>query len=231
MLGMRLRSLRNSHCLQKVKQMSIWTGKKGYNSAKDFEQRTKKVLEKKRSKSFRKDVGALDKDGRVVSRIRNKIKELDKPEILEVGCGYGRWSKSLEGLFSSYMGVDITKDRINYAIKNYGSENVEFTHVGGEWNLGKKFDVILSLMVIQHLTMPTAITLLKQIAKHLKPDGVVILHEGRLGYFTEKEAEKKYASDDCPWHMIYKPIGLLEKEVPTLKWHKMGGLSFELRNG
>ena len=203
--------------------MSIWTGKDGYNASKEFVDRTEIALVGGKHSSGHANL--LDHDGgphkdndEAVSWVKSKLN--DPQDVLEIGCGYGRWSKTLEGMYQTYTGIDVTSKRIKYAKKKYKRPNVKFLLVKQNWNLARKYDVILCLKVIQHLVMEDAILVLQQINNHLSEDGMALLHEKDLGYFDEATAEKIYSQEDWPCHMIPKPIALLQTAVPELKWRE-----------
>tara|TARA_Y100000034_G_scaffold42710_1_gene52275 strand:+ start:13093 stop:13857 length:765 start_codon:yes stop_codon:yes gene_type:complete len=63
-----------------------------------------------------------------------------------------------------------------------------------------------------------AINTLRIMKDHLKPSGIILLHEARMEFTTEKEAEEKYKQ--CPHHVIQKPISLFEKHI-NLKWEEV----------
>jgi cyclopropane fatty-acyl-phospholipid synthase-like methyltransferase len=142
----------------------------------------------------------------------------DKPSILEVGCGYGRWAHALKDSYSSYNGVDITKARIDYAQDRYPDASFHLIHPC-DWNLDRKFDVVFSVSCLQHLDMQEAIDTLRIMKDHLKPEGVILLHEARMEFTTEKEAEDIYKRK-CPAHVIQKPISLFEQHV-NLTWEEV----------
>lgn len=212
--------------------MSIWKGKNNYKSTDVFIARTKKVLKKTpETKEFKIDIGPIQPRNPAANWLMEEIGRFNNPSVLEIGCGYGRWAPKLADLCSSYTGVDIVKDRINYAKKNnQTTSNIKFVHINeNDWDLGETYDVIFTVTVIQHLTMPSTINLLNRISRHLKQNGAALLFEARLEHCTEQEAEEKYMDDGCEIHMIYKPIGVLEKKVPSLVWEKKNGLKHILR--
>lgn len=214
--------------------MSIWTGKNGYDSKLDCKIRTEKALSYDH-KLFEIDAGPHSPTDDAVIWLKYYLSdrfELPVRKMLDAGCGYGRWSQTLKSYYENYLGVDQNEDRIEYALDNFSAPGCSFHHVDGDWNLEEKFDVILSLMTIQHLTVQETIAFLKCLYKHLADGGAIVLHEGRLNFWDEAKAEEEYMSDRCPAHMIYKPIPLLQDQVPELSWKVLedgGGLHYELR--
>lgn len=200
--------------------MSIWTAKEGYDNSSDFVSRTKTALNNQNKRGFIRDAGPIQKNNKAMW-IVDELKKLNDIDLLEVGCGYGRWSEILLPHCRSYAGVDITKDRVEYAQENYASKKCKFHHIEEDWDLEKQFDIVVCVNVIQHLIVPAAIELLINIDRHLKGGGLVLMHEAKLGWFSESEAENMYAQKDCAVHMIPKPVHLLIKSLPW-DWTKEG---------
>jgi 2-polyprenyl-3-methyl-5-hydroxy-6-metoxy-1,4-benzoquinol methylase len=162
--------------------------------------------------------------------LKSKLAELPtNPDVLEIGAGFGKWAEALKGLYASFTGVDVTLARIEHAKKIRGGPNVSFHHIPTpDWNLGRKFPVVLSITVIQHLLMPQAIDVLKGIERHLAPGGTAILAEGRIYDITLAEAEARYRDSANAAHMIPKPLALLKEAVPELRWYQESGGKFLL---
>jgi len=184
-----------------------------HNSTKYWMDRTAKEL-RGESRSLAKDQD-LDKLGpQYIKWLRGRLKELDKPSVLEVGCGFGRWSEALDGLYSRFVGGDIVPARIEYANKTYIRDDRAFHTLSpdGKWTLGEKFDVVVFITVIQHLPLDLAVELLKTARRHLKEGGRLILMEWRI--FDDKDQFPAGA----PAHMISKLKTDLEAAVPDLGW-------------
>jgi|GEM_PF-3641791 cyclopropane fatty-acyl-phospholipid synthase-like methyltransferase len=198
---------------------SIW--KPQYDICEDFRKRTQRALENKNNKSLRPGSFLQDADPstlykEAVSWFNSML--TNKPSVLEVGCGYGRWACVLKDSYSSYDGVDITKARIDYARQEYPEASFHLIE-SCNWSIGRKFDVVFSVSCLQHLKMQDAIDTLQTMRDHLKPEGVILLHEARMEFTTEKEAEEIY-KQNCPAHMIQKPISLFEQHV-DLTWEEV----------
>jgi cyclopropane fatty-acyl-phospholipid synthase-like methyltransferase len=207
----------------------IWTGKDGYTSRQEFEDRTRRAMGG--DDAFWKYDGKVPKaNDRQVEAIKALLAMREPGDVLDVGCGYGRYAVELAGLYRTYTGIDVVESRIHYAAATYANPQASFQWINpADWQLGRQFDAIFAVTVVDHLTVPDAATLLSQAAKHLKPDGELLLYEGCLGYWTEEQAEQMYASGRQPEHMIPKPISLLEQLVPDLSWQVLGGLRYRLR--
>lgn len=218
--------------------MSIFTGKDGYNSKQSWTERSD-VDRLKRTGKYEYETGLNDGPDPVTAWLRDKIIQLPlasivypdrQPDILEVGSGFGGWSEKLAGLYRSFTGAEVMEERVNHARLIRTRPNVRFYHITDpDFYLGRTFDVVLSITVIQHLPMPLAINCLKAISRHMRPDGVAFMSEGRIYDCTVEDAEKIYADQKVAAHMIAKPISLLQDAVPDLIWEREGGIRFILR--
>jgi len=207
--------------------MSIFKGKENYDSDKEFVDRTKKRLNaKSRGKlgnarhGFMHDGGdfsEMPNTDLYVNWMKEQIGKNDNLNILEVGCGFGRWAPALDGYYRSYTGVDITEDRIKYAKSEYSRKDRTFVHVGKNWHFGRQFDIVFCCYVLQHLLVPDTVDLLKCMRDSLKPNGKILAWEQKIGDFSLEDAEWAYLNDGGVT-IIPKPIWLMEENVPELKW-------------
>lgn len=202
--------------------MSIFTGKDGYNSDRMWKERSARALNSD-AELYDYDSRLLPDDPIYMWLKKKFIQQSTYPNVLEIGCGFGRWAKALHAVCASYVGVDVVPARVDYTTKRlqYLSDT-EFRLVSGEWDLGRKFDVVLSITVLQHLLIPEAAVELRAIERHLAPGGEALLAEWRIDDITLAEAERRYAVPGCPAHMIPKPLGMLKSYAPTLDWFEDG---------
>jgi SAM-dependent methyltransferase len=100
---------------------------------------------------------------------------------LDLGCGVGRWSQELAWRGHDVLGVDLSPSMIEQARQRADRDGVRCTfEVGDVVNLalGRQFDVIVCVTVLQHVLDPTAArTAVEKLAAHLAPDGTLILLE------------------------------------------------------
>lgn len=80
-------------------------------------------------------------------------REFKPPQnILEAGCGLGRWVVPLAKMNYKVTGIDIEEEALDVIKKNYSSENLELIH-GDIFQMPfpeKHFDLIISLGVLEH---------------------------------------------------------------------------------
>jgi len=209
--------------------MSIFTGKDGYNSDRLWKERSARALTTD-AELYNYDSQLLPDDQIYGWLRRQLVKFKALPTMLEIGSGFGRWAKALHAVCDSYVGVDVVPARVAHtAEKLKYLSDTEFRLVSGEWDLARRFDVILSITVLQHLLMPEAAAELRAIERHLAPGGVALLAEWRIDDITLAEAERRYADPSCPSHMIPKPLGMLKSYAPTLDWFEDGAGYWILR--
>lgn len=104
---------------------------------------------------------------------------LEDVEILDAGCGTGATAIALAQKYpkAHVTGVDFNETSLRIASdkkeqKNLSNLNFQEDNILS-LNLGKKFDVIISIGVIHHLTnMELG---LSNLVKHLKPNGYIVL--------------------------------------------------------
>ncbi|MGH7950734.1 MAG: class I SAM-dependent methyltransferase [Limisphaerales bacterium] len=97
--------------------------------------------------------------------------------VLDFGCGAGRltcaWAKRAERV----TGVDISSSMLEVAAKNAaGCNNVNFVlnqdHRLGLFD-GQTFDLVFSLICLQHVPWPIAAEYIREFSRICKPEGIV----------------------------------------------------------
>jgi 2-polyprenyl-3-methyl-5-hydroxy-6-metoxy-1,4-benzoquinol methylase len=212
--------------------MSIFTGKAGYDSWKAWAERSDVALLQSRGEYNYETDASMDDPA--AQWVRGKLSAFSvAPDVLDVGAGFGGWSVKLSGAYTSYVGADVTRARVEHArILRGANRSASFYHIAdAEWSLGRLFPVVISITVIQHLTVPTCVDVLRGIERHLQREGVALLAEGRILDCDVQEAEKIYARSENAPHMIPKPLSLLRAAVPGLDWTRESSTHFALRKG
>lgn len=115
--------------------------------------------------------------------------------ILEVGCGGGQMRQYIESLKHQYIGIDISKTRVQKYLQEYGGPDILCdAHVLPFKD--QTFDVVYSVAVAEHLTCPYFVV--KEIARVLKPGGFYL---GSVSFLE-------------PWHdnsfFHMTPLGVFE---------------------
>jgi ubiquinone/menaquinone biosynthesis C-methylase UbiE len=112
-------------------------------------------------------------------------------DVIDVGCGTG-YGSNLLSTKARVIGVDINKEAIEYAKKNYGYD-IKF-YVGDVNSLqfqDETFDMACSFEVIEHLKRPRQY--LREVKRVLKEKGVFILSTPNKERFRVKgESNSKY---------------------------------------
>lgn len=150
--------------------------------------------------------------------------------LLEIGCGYGRDAPFLS-MFDCvrYVGIDITAARIEYAKKRYDAGWRSFQCADATtWRGDEPFDVAVCMMVLQHVPRPEKLAIIETIKQALKPDGVVLLWEGKI---LDGGADQHYVDEACPAHMI--PVDFDELAEAFKPWvlERSAGCFYVARQG
>lgn len=127
------------------------------------------------------------------------IVKLDKnTRILELGSGNGRWALAFSSRVASYVGVDFSKNLINYARKEIVKRkirNVKFVLSPIEkLKIAGCFDIIYFSGVAQYLKDKDLLKVIKKLKVNLSPDGVIVDRSTINLFKTEIVNENKYFS-------------------------------------
>jgi 2-polyprenyl-3-methyl-5-hydroxy-6-metoxy-1,4-benzoquinol methylase len=98
--------------------------------------------------------------------------------ILEIGCGYGRYTGLIynELGYKNIYGIDISEEQIEYAKNVFKLENVaQADAIDFLANQNQKYDVILLMDVMEHLELNYAIQLTQKVQEVLNHGGVFII--------------------------------------------------------
>ncbi|MBI2547975.1 class I SAM-dependent methyltransferase [Candidatus Woesearchaeota archaeon] len=118
------------------------------------------------------------------------LKPLDKINILDVGCGYGRWSLQLSKEGYRVVGVDVSDESIKNARKEAEKQGVAVTFLqmpAQSIKFDQKFDLAISITVLQHVMNDEQWEkTFQNIYDLLKPGGFFFLIES-APTFTKKQ--------------------------------------------
>jgi SAM-dependent methyltransferase len=115
--------------------------------------------------------------------LRPWLRGAPESEVLDVGCGVGRWSLRLARGGARVTGVDLSPTMLAEARRRAADAGLggrcEFVEGDvADLRLDRRFDLILGVTVLQHL--PTAERLaraVERLAEHLAPGGRLVLLE------------------------------------------------------
>ncbi len=128
--------------------------------------------------------------------------DLSESDVLDVGCGYGWLLDAFQGA-RSLCGVDIAHHAVEVAAGRRPDRFFKQGDLHDASPFSQKFDLILAINVIEHLSNPEAGV--GSISSSVKPGGIVIIHMPTISNrLTRWEYSKLYDSD--PTH-IYRPSG------------------------
>jgi ubiquinone/menaquinone biosynthesis C-methylase UbiE len=102
-------------------------------------------------------------------------------DVLDVGCGIGRWSIEIAKRGNRVVGVDVSQTMVSLARRNARRAGVECEFaVGGAAAFRSKqtFDVVLAVTVLQHVMDDEEFNAaIRNLTRHLKPSGQLVLLE------------------------------------------------------
>lgn len=108
-------------------------------------------------------------------KLLKKLKLVNKnTEVLDIGCGVGRLEYRLAEDVKFCVGIDIAPSMVDLAKKYITADNVEFLTGNGKSlkNLGdRRFDLIFSIIVFQHLPREILKNYIKESYQYLKNGG------------------------------------------------------------
>jgi SAM-dependent methyltransferase len=104
-------------------------------------------------------------------------------EVLDVGCGVGRWSRLLAARGAQVTGIDLSPTMIAQAKRRASQAGVIercnfLVQDSAELALHRKFDLVLGVTVLQHMLDSSSVRkAIQRMAEHLAPRGRIVLLE------------------------------------------------------
>jgi SAM-dependent methyltransferase len=146
---------------------------------------------------------------RVAERTRVQLTGFTR--CFELGCGVGRTTIWLAGLFERVIAADISPTHLalaRQALDHVERGNVDLVHLDAFSALESvpEFDVLFSVIVLQHNPPPLIVALLKSLLNKLRPGGVAYFQVPtyRLNYHFQVDEYLRSASptDGIEMHVI-----------------------------
>lgn len=141
------------------------------------------ILSKPGTRGNRWEPDAFYATGRAqIAELMDELRSLEVPvrgrAALDFGCGAGRLTQALCEHFESVRGIDIATSMLDLARRNnrHGArcEYVLNPHPDLRDCASESFDLVLSLLVLQHMAKHYAESYLREFARVLRPGGVVV---------------------------------------------------------
>jgi 2-polyprenyl-3-methyl-5-hydroxy-6-metoxy-1,4-benzoquinol methylase len=137
--------------------------------------------------------------------------------ILDLGCGPGTFLGNYAGGYRRALGVDLARAQIEYAIRKYANDRVQFNATDAIGFTGKeKFDVVVSIEVIEHLPLAETHSFLRIVFELLSPGGMLVLatpNYSSLWPFIERYVSKIGPVDYVRQHINRFTLPRLEREL------------------
>jgi ubiquinone/menaquinone biosynthesis C-methylase UbiE len=133
-------------------------------------------------------------------------RSLEGVRALDVGCGFGRWTRWLNGRGARALGVDPTEEMLA-AARKASSSSIEYSKMSAtalDFPDGT-FDLVTCITVIQHLEPAEQEAAVREVARVLRPGGEAVMLELIDTRDRGKVVYPRTASD---WIHLYGTYGL-----------------------
>ena len=155
-------------------------------------------------KEYMKEYSAM---GDHVKRYKFIRKFVKNKFVIEIGCGNGAGSMLMNDLYSTYLGLDVDEEAIDYATRNfYQTGHREFQLISSFERERVHADVVVCFEVLEHVYEPQEF--LDFIFKIVREDGLVILStpNGLLSHGKLTEYRSKHHVEEYTPSQIYNMI-------------------------
>lgn len=173
--------------------------------------------------------------------LKGTIGDMKGKSILDIGCGGGLTSEPLARLGAKVTAVDADKQAITVARAHAATQNLTIDYIAGAAedlvSEGKKFDVVLALEIIEHVSDPRLFVEL--VTSLVKPGGIIIFStlnrtwkSYALGIIAAERVIKWVPPGTHDWHKFVKPselARLIEAQKFTLQ--RVMGLVYKPLSG
>jgi SAM-dependent methyltransferase len=115
--------------------------------------------------------------------------------ILEIACGYGRWTHYLKDYAAKLYAIDLSEECINVSKERFSCESgIEFFLNDGkslEMVAPNSIDLVFSFDSLVHANTDTLQAYLLQLDRILTKDGVAFIHHSNLRAISDRIGEEK----------------------------------------
>lgn len=158
--------------------------------------------------------------------------EIHPKSILDVGCGTGVWLKIADEIgVKDYIGID--GEYVKTEMLEIPEIKFLRADLKNEFNLHKRFDLVISSEVAEHLPIETADKFISSLANHSDTILFSAAAPGQGGTHHINEQPQQYWVDKFNKHN-YLPIDLLRERIWTKKgvdwWYKQNMILFVKRD-
>jgi len=172
---------------------------------------------------------ATDEENRAAHRlqesvVRKELKRLDLKgkDVLEYGCGVGRWIHLFKQLGTNWKGVDISEDMLSLAMNEY--KDVELKKVTDDTipYPEKSMDLVYSITVLHHNTYNAQERIASEMVRVLRDGGYVLILEdlGQSGEFNLFPRERE------SWVKLFENHGMSLCSRRGVRYWLLRGLAY-----
>lgn len=147
-------------------------------------------------RAYRQALAVDNETPRVVDFVRRAISGIDRPLILDVGCGYGRTLRALRAAGLGATGVDVNPT----IVQHNRLDGLDCVLPDEFMQRGSMADVIVMSHVVEHFAPHALLTFIDDYLAHLKPGGFLVLA-------TPLASDRFF--DDFDHVRPYQPLGFL----------------------
>ena len=140
---------------------------------------------------------------------------LPRGDCLELGCGVGRVLVWLAEIFDHVTGVDVSRAHLQRAgelFEKYGRANATFVHLNDFAALRAlpRFDVFISVIVLQHNPPPLILYMLEVVLDKLRPGGIayfqVPTYQRHYRFGADEYLAQHVTSGRMEMHLLPQPV-------------------------
>lgn len=148
-----------------------------------FNERAKKIeiLDELRAVMYQDDKPNLviERDKVEKAKILPHLKIYETSNIIDIGCGTGRWLKSLKNKFNSYYGIDISSGFIDYLNEKYKDNfKVDFEELSvNDLRVDRNFDRLLCMGLLIYINDSDLVNFLVKLNCIMDEKSVMVFRE------------------------------------------------------